>query len=59
VAAPLVHTFTPKQPRDLMRMIDEALRTPVDAAAAAALAASMSWPRVFKTELLHLQRLCR
>jgi hypothetical protein len=44
---------------DLARAIDQALRTPVDAAAAAALAASMSWERVFETELLHLQHLCR
>jgi alpha-1,6-mannosyltransferase len=59
VAAPIVHTFTPKDPVDLRRAIDLALRTPVDATAAAALAESMSWRRVFETELRHLQRLCR
>jgi alpha-1,6-mannosyltransferase len=54
-----VHMFVPKDPRDLIRAVENALRTPVDATAAAELAASMSWQRVFETELSHLRRLCR
>jgi hypothetical protein len=59
VAGSIVHTFAPKDPRDLRRAIEVALRAPVDLPAAAALAAAMSWERVFETELEYLRRLCR
>jgi alpha-1,6-mannosyltransferase len=59
VAGPIVHTFAPKDRRDLRRAIEAALRAPVDLPAAAALAAAMSWERVFETELEYLRRLCR
>lgn len=57
VAGGLVHTFTPKDPLDLVQAVDAALRQPVDAAAALSLAQSMSWPRVFEAELAELRRL--
>ena len=59
VAGPLVHTFTPKDPVDLVGAIERALATPLDPAAAAALGTSMSWERVFEAELADLKRLCR
>jgi alpha-1,6-mannosyltransferase len=40
VAGPIVHTFAPKDPRDLRRAIEAALSAPVDLPAAAALAAA-------------------
>lgn len=58
-ADPLVRTFRPKDPKDLARAIDGALAMPRDAAAAAALGAACSWPRVFEAELRELGRLCR
>ena len=59
LAAPLVHTFTPKDPSDLARAVEHALATPPDPAAAFALAAGLSWERVFEAELRELKRLCR
>lgn len=59
IAAPLVHTFAAKDSEDLARAIKRALATPADGAAAAALAASMTWRRVFEAELADLQQLCR
>jgi alpha-1,6-mannosyltransferase len=59
LAAPLVHTFTPKHPSDLARAVEHALATPPDPAAAFALAAGLSWERVFEAELRGLKRLCR
>ncbi len=59
LAAPLVGTFTPKDPVDLARAVERALATPVDPVAAGALGTSMSWERVFEAELVDLQRLCR
>jgi glycosyltransferase involved in cell wall biosynthesis len=59
LAAPLVGTFTPKDPVDLARAVERALATPVDPVAAAALGTSMSWERVFDAELVDLKRLCR
>ena len=59
VAGPLVQTFSAKDPVDLARAIDRALATPLDLAAAAALGVSMSWERVFESELVDLKRLCR
>jgi len=59
LAAPLVHTFTPKDPVDLARAVEAALTTPPDPAAASELAASMRWDRVFEAELRELKRLCR
>jgi hypothetical protein len=59
LAAPLVHTFTPKDPSDLARAVEQALATRPDPAAASALAAGLSWERVFEAELRELRRLCR
>ena len=59
LAAPLVHTFTPKDPLDLARAVDLALATPPDPAAASALAADLRWERVFEAELRELKLLCR
>ncbi|HYB29529.1 MAG TPA: glycosyltransferase, partial [Solirubrobacteraceae bacterium] len=59
LAAPLVHTFTPKDPVDLARAVERALAAPLDPAAASALAAGMRWERVFEAELRELGRLCR
>lgn len=59
LARELVQTFRAKDPRDLALTITRALSTPVDAGAAAALARSMSWERVFESELLELAPLCR
>ena len=59
LAAPLVETFTPKDPVDLARAVERALATPVDPVAAAALGTSMSWERGFEAELVDLKRLCR
>jgi alpha-1,6-mannosyltransferase len=59
LAAPLVHTFTPRDPIDLARAVDEALATPRDPAAASVLAAGLRWECVFETELRGLKRLCR
>jgi alpha-1,6-mannosyltransferase len=59
VAGPLVRTFTPKDPVDLARAVDQALAAPSDPIAAAALGRSMSWERVFESELLDLTALCR
>lgn len=59
LAQPLVETFTPKDPGDLARAIERALATPADPAAAAALGTSMSWERVFESEMHELKRLCR
>jgi alpha-1,6-mannosyltransferase len=59
LAAPLVTTFQAKDPGDLARAIGEALERPPDHAAAAALADSMTWERVFEDDLANLRRLCR
>lgn len=59
VAGPLVHTFTPKDPVDLVRAVEESLATPQDPAIASALAAGLRWERVFEAELRELERLCR
>lgn len=59
LAGPLVATFTPKDPVDLARAIDQALTAPLDLRAAAALGASMRWDTVFQAELRDLKRLCR
>ena len=58
-AGPIVGTFRPKDPPDMIRAIESALAAPADAAAAARLAAAMSWERVFEEELADLQRLRR
>ncbi|HTU85793.1 MAG TPA: glycosyltransferase [Solirubrobacteraceae bacterium] len=58
-AAPLVHTFRPKDPVDLARAVNLALATAPDPAAASALATSARWERVFEAELRELKRLCR
>jgi glycosyltransferase involved in cell wall biosynthesis len=57
VAGPLVETFEPKNPRDLLRAVEASLATERDAAAAAALAGRCSWPRVFAAELEAIRRL--
>jgi glycosyltransferase involved in cell wall biosynthesis len=59
LAPSLVHTFTPKDPVDLARVLDRALSTPPDTAAALELGAAMSWDGVFRAELADLRRLCR
>ena len=59
LAAPLVHTFTPKDPLDLARAVELALAIPPDPAAASALAADLRWERVFEAELRELELLCR
>ena len=59
LAGGLVQQFEAKNPLDLLAAIERALATPVDAAAAAALANSMTWERVFEAELVELQRLRR
>lgn len=59
VAGALVAPFTPKDPVALAGAVERALATPRDAAAAARLADSMSWDRVFTAELEDLRRLCR
>jgi hypothetical protein len=43
----------------MIRAIESALAAPADAAAAARLAAAMSWERVFAQELADLERLRR
>jgi alpha-1,6-mannosyltransferase len=58
-AGPIVGTFRPKDPPDMIRAIESALAAPADAAAAASLAAAMSWERVFAQELADLERLRR
>ena len=57
VAGHSVQTFAPKNPLDLARAVRRALAAPVDVRAAAALATSMSWERVFEAELHDLQQL--
>ncbi len=57
VAGRLVQRFAPKDPVDLARAVDRALATRVDVSAAAALARSMSWERVFEAELHDLRQL--
>lgn len=59
VAGGLVQPFRAKAPLDLIAAVERALARPVDAAAAAALAASMSWERVFEAEALDLRALRR
>jgi alpha-1,6-mannosyltransferase len=59
VTGGLVETFRPKDATDLARAVDLALDAPRDPAAASALGASLSWPRVFEGELSDLTRLCR
>jgi alpha-1,6-mannosyltransferase len=59
LAGSLVQRFRAKDPFDLGRAVERALATTVDVAAAARLAASMSWDRVFEAELEDLRRLCR
>jgi hypothetical protein len=59
VAAPLVDKFRAKDPPDLIRAVDRALARTVDVTAAAALAESTTWKRVFEAELSDLRRLCR
>jgi alpha-1,6-mannosyltransferase len=59
IAGPIVKTFAAKDPADLARAVEEALATPPDPGAAAALGAAMSWLRVFEAELLDYKRLCR
>lgn len=59
LAGPLVQSFSPRNPFDLARAIERSLATPVDASAAAALAMSMSWERVFESELHDLKQLRR
>jgi glycosyltransferase involved in cell wall biosynthesis len=59
VAGSIVRTFRPKDPVDMIRAIEAALAVPADGAAAAKLAAEMSWIRVFEQELSDLQRLRR
>jgi alpha-1,6-mannosyltransferase len=59
VAGPLVRTFTPKDPLDLARAVDQSLAVPVDPIGAAALGSAMSWERVFESELQDLTALCR
>jgi alpha-1,6-mannosyltransferase len=59
LAGPLVETYTAKDPADLARAIERALGTPPDPAAATALGSSMSWERVFESELRELKGLCR
>jgi alpha-1,6-mannosyltransferase len=58
LAGPLVRTFTAKDPIDLARAVDATLASHPDPAAAAALADSMSWKRVFEAEFLEYRRLC-
>ena len=53
----LVHTFTPKDPRDLARAVERALAEPVDVGAALRLARSLTWTRVFAAELSDLRSL--
>ena len=59
LAGPLVHTFTPKDPSDLARAVERALVSQPDPALGSALAAGLSWQRVFEAELRELKRLCR
>ncbi len=59
LAGQLVHRFAPKEPLDLARAVERALAAPVDVTAAAALASSMSWERVFEAELQDLKQLRR
>jgi alpha-1,6-mannosyltransferase len=59
LAGPLVHKFAPKDPADLARAIERALAATPNPVAAAALGTSMSWERVFESELIDLKRLCR
>jgi alpha-1,6-mannosyltransferase len=59
VAGPLVERFEPKDPRDLLRAIERSLASGRDAAAAAALADSCTWERVFESELTALRTLFR
>lgn len=58
IAGSLVETFAPKDPADLICAVERALEKPVDVASAAAVAASMAWPKVLTTELRELERLC-
>jgi len=57
VAAPLVHTFTAKDRKDLDRAIQSALASPVDVGAAASLARRLTWKHVFESELREFERL--
>jgi alpha-1,6-mannosyltransferase len=58
LARSLVKTYTAKDAADLARAVDAALATHPDPGAAAALAESMSWGRVFEAELREYMRLC-
>ena len=58
LAGDLVKTFTAKDPADMARTVDVALASLPDPRAAAALADSMSWQRVFEAELREYRRLC-
>lgn len=59
LAGSLVHRFTPKDPSDLARAVERALVSQPDPALGLALAAGLSWQRVFEAELGELKRLCR
>jgi hypothetical protein len=59
VAGAPVETFRAKDPHDLIAAVDRALAKNVDVTAAAELADSMTWKRVFEAELSDLRRLCR
>ena len=59
VAGPLVDTYEPKDPQDLLRAIKAALASERDVAAAAALADGHVWERIFEAELAALQALFR
>jgi alpha-1,6-mannosyltransferase len=59
VAGAPVQTFRAKDSHDLIAAVDRALATNVDVTAAAELADSMTWKRVFEAEFSDLRRLCR
>jgi alpha-1,6-mannosyltransferase len=51
LAGPLVETYEPKDPRDLLRAIEASLASERDAAAAAELSRRLTWRRAFEDEL--------
>lgn len=57
VAGNLIQTFAPRDPASLIDAVERALRQPPTAAAALALAESLSWERAFAAELADVARL--
>jgi ActR/RegA family two-component response regulator len=58
-AGPIVTTFLPGDPDDLLRAIESARASSPDPSAAAAIAERFTWENAFQAELADLERLVR